>query len=613
MFWARERSDADLGSGGVLLLGDRLIGGGKDGRLDVVSTAAMQQEQSFLAFFDPDNDGGTSTAYGWTYNFDTPWYGGANIHGGLVAWDLRDRPDTRAIHLYGWSEKDVLKRFRFAPDLGRIRPEDARNADPRNPAPTAHGSVRAPIKSMPGGIVSLSANGLSGGIVWGVVPEPFTSERALSQCNGPAGTLTDCEGCYIKNGKFVEYCDATRGYVPGRLYAFAADENDAGSLPVLWGDRRSGAPANLIPRYAKFTPPTIAHGKVILATGDDEVRFYGARDCTPPLCTPAVTRRPDDVVGISEFGGAAAFTLFPSTRAAFEPVVAWKNPDGGWGDSIRWVSGDFDGDGLGDVAAIWNDGGWVTITVRLRAWRPDRAAQHWSTEKTVRWDDSTRWLAGDFDGDGRTDIAAVWKDGDQASLSVYRSTGTRFEPRFGWAEKNGGWGDTIKWVAGDFNGDGCDDIVAIWPHDGSTMLTVRRSTGSSFISSDWALHDGGWMDSTKWVAGDFDGDGRADVAGIWSNGGIAEYAVYRSAGTRFHIHTQWRIPGDVGGWGDSIRWLAGDFDADGRSDLVAIWDNGGTNVLTVRHSTGSSFVPAHWQTNGGAWKDAATWVAGRFR
>jgi hypothetical protein len=41
IFWARERSDADLGSAGVLLLGNRLIGGGKDGRLYVLDTNGL--------------------------------------------------------------------------------------------------------------------------------------------------------------------------------------------------------------------------------------------------------------------------------------------------------------------------------------------------------------------------------------------------------------------------------------------------------------------------------------------------------------------------------------------------------------------------------------------
>ena len=72
-----------------------------------------------------------------------------------------------------------------------------------------------------------------------------------------------------------------------------------------------------------------------------------------------------------------------------------------------------------------------------------------------------------------------------------------------WKVRDGGWGDSINWVAGDFNADGLADIVAIWDDGGTNTLTVRQSTGSSFVTQHWDIHDGGWMDQTRWVAGKF--------------------------------------------------------------------------------------------------------------
>ena len=611
LFWARERSDADLGSGGVLLLGNRVIGGGKDGRLDVLDMNGLSRVQSFLAFFDADNDGGTSASYSHTYDYRTQYYGGPNIHGGPVAWDVRTRAATPYVYVYGWSEKDFLKRFAFVPDLGSFRSEEARDATPANPAPTAHGSIKSEYKSMPGGMLSLSANGTSGGIVWAVVEEPYAPSRGFHErCSGSQqGRLAECAGCFLSNGKFAEYCDATRGYVAGRLYAFAADDNGAGSLPVLWGDRRSTAPNNRIQRYSKFTAPTIAHGKVIVATGNDEVRFYGLRPCAPALCNPP-KRRMDDLVAAWNDAGAASLALWPSDGANFEPHTAWKPRNGGWSDSIRWLSGDFDGDGSSDVAAVWNDGGMNTLTVRLRRGGASRAPEHWAVH-AGGWMPSTRWLAGDFDGDGLSDIAAVWNDGGMATFAVYRSEGTRFEQHFAWAVRDGGWGDSIKWVSGDFDGDGLSDIAAIWNDGGTNTLTVRQSTGSSFRTSHWDIHDGGWMDTTQWLAGDFDGDGAADIAAAWNDGGSATFAVYRSTRVRFATHTQWKIRD--GGWGDSIKWVSGDFNGDGLSDIAAIWNDGGSNTLTVRQSTATTFTTKHWKIRDGGWMASTSWCAGRFR
>src|SRR5207249_878372 len=124
-------------------------------------------------------------------------------------------------------------------------------------------------------------------------------------------------------------------------------------------------------------------------------------------------------------------------------------------------------------------------------------------------------------------------------------------------------------------------------------LTVRLSTGSSFqTQTHWRTHDGGWVDSTQWVAGDFDGDGITDIAAIWNDGGQVSIAVYRSTGTQFELHTQWSVRD--GGWGDTVKWVSGDFNADGLTDIAAIWNDGGTNTLTVRQSTGTAFNTTHW-------------------
>jgi VCBS repeat protein len=608
IFWARERSDADLGSAGVLLLGNRLVGGGKDGRLYALDTNGLSHVQDFLAFFDADNNSGTNPKMDLTYNYDTPWYGGANIHGGPVAWDVRTRASTPYIYVYAWSEKDSLKRFTFDPASGAFI--GGVDASATNPTPGPHGSVMSAFKSMPGGMLSLSANGASDGIVWATVEEPYANSHLVhANCQGSQlGQPVDCAGCFLSNGKFVPYCDATRGYVQGRLYAFAADDNGIGQLPLLWGDKRSENPNNAIPRYSKFTPPTVAHGKIIVATANDEVRFYGLRNCPGASCAPP-KKRVDDILAAWDDAGFATFAMYASTGSMFSPHTQWKIRDGGWGDSIRWLAGDFDGDGRADVIAIWNDGGQNTLTVR-RSTGSGLVTEHWAIRQGP-WVASTQWVAGDFDGDGLTDIAGIWNDSGTATITVFRSTGKTFETRVDWAKNDGGWADNIKWVAGDFDGDGLDDIAAIWNDAGLNTLTVRRSTRSAFQTTHWRIRDGGWMDSTKWVAGDFDGDGRCDIAGIWNDGGSPSFAVFRSTGLQFASHMQWRIRD--GGWDDSIQWVGGDFNADGFADIVAIWNDGGTNTLTVRQSTGSTFVTKHWDIHDGGWMNQTRWVSGRFR
>ena len=133
-----------------------------------------------------------------TYNFDTTWFGGPNIHGGPVAWDVRARTSTPYIYVYGWSEKDSLKRFTFDPATGAFI--GAADANATNPAPGPHGAVMSGFKSMPGGMLSLSSNGATNGIVWATVEEPYASFHLVHpSCSGSApGQPVDCAGAFFK-------------------------------------------------------------------------------------------------------------------------------------------------------------------------------------------------------------------------------------------------------------------------------------------------------------------------------------------------------------------------------------------------------------------------------
>jgi hypothetical protein len=165
-----------------------------------------------------------------------------NIHGSPVYWETSD--PTRS-YIYAWSEKDFLKAFSLDRHTLAI-------------APALSGPVASREDSMPGGILSLSASGTTAhtGIVWAVVEQPtgactsadIPPEQAQHGVCPPPGINT---------------CDALCYTVPGVLYAFDAENLQS----VLFQEA--------IPRYSKMTPPTIANGKVFLATSNSEVRVYG--------------------------------------------------------------------------------------------------------------------------------------------------------------------------------------------------------------------------------------------------------------------------------------------------------------------------------------------------
>jgi hypothetical protein len=195
--------DTDLGSSGLLLIPNTtyLLGGGKQGVLYLSDTTGMgsfnasndQVRQEFQA------------VYG---------QGTSHIHGGPVYFNSAVNGPT----VYNWGENDVLRGFLFNQTTGLVTTK-----------PFAMGTVTAPVTNndgaMPGGFLSITANGNTDGILWASTPY---------------------------NGNALEHS------VEGTVYAYDAD-----TLALLWSDK-ANEPRDEIGLFAKYVPPVVANGKMYL-------------------------------------------------------------------------------------------------------------------------------------------------------------------------------------------------------------------------------------------------------------------------------------------------------------------------------------------------------------
>jgi Thermolysin metallopeptidase, catalytic domain/Thermolysin metallopeptidase, alpha-helical domain len=209
---------------------------------------------------------------------------------------------------------------------------------------------------------------------------------------------------------------------------------------------------------------------------------------------------------------------------------------------------------------------------------------------------------------GNTALRFMFDEAGLADIDVHLSTGSSFGIQR-WATRQGGFWATQQWMAGDFNGDGKADLAKAFIDGGLADIDVHPSTGSSFGIQRWATQQGGFWDGQKWMAGDFNGDGKADVAKVFDDGGLADIDVHPSTGASFGIQ-RWATR--QGGFWATQQWMAADFNGDGKADLAKAFIDGGLADIDVHPSTGAAFGIERWATQQGGFADAQKWLAGDF-
>jgi len=130
-------------------------------------------------------------------------------------------------------------------------------------------------------------------------------------------------------------------------------------------------------------------------------------------------------------------------------------------------------------------------------------------------------------------------------------------------------------VAGDFDGDGAADLALFRPGNGNWML---RSSSSGFTSGP-DLPFG--LATDKPVPGDYDGDGRTDTALYRPSNGIW-YVIYSSTGALAQL--PWGIDTDMP--------VPADYTGDGRTDL-AVW-RPSTGVWFIFDLATGTFTSRQW-------------------
>jgi hypothetical protein len=238
--------DQDVGSGGAVLPpgSNFVLGAGKDGVLYVLDRANLGKAIGDFSKLE-------APPVFLTFDPSSPPYSGASPTGNL---DFKPQPGIKTHHLHGspvywvsakhgpmlfaWGENAELRAFAFdSAGRAKLLAHGAELAS--GPLAVAPGN----LGGMPGGMLTVSANGQSDGIVWGTAPVAGNANKA------------------VVDG-IVRAYDAAE-------FDPSTDRNAPQKMRLLW--QQAGF------KYSKFCPPVVADGRLFVPTYDGRVDVYELR------------------------------------------------------------------------------------------------------------------------------------------------------------------------------------------------------------------------------------------------------------------------------------------------------------------------------------------------
>jgi hypothetical protein len=369
--------------------------------------------------------------------------------------------------------------------------------------------------------------------------------------------------------------------------------------------------------------------KFTRAAGDsDVVSFqYGF---TPDATTMSVTAGPDGTATVP-------VTLWPQapgdtadvTRTLYarsvdragnpSPLTAgWALAAHGRAVTAPKVRDDLSGDRRADFAAVVDQG-----DKRTTVWNWVAGSGGGFSTGYIAWDSGINGgfdagridsVTGDFNGDGRTDVAMLREDPDsQTRLFLLLSDGTRYNAASQPAWTGSGWRVShLKMVTGDFNGDGYDDLAELQGlAGGQSKLWVQLSNQGGFGAPVLQWDSGAGklpLDQASLLAGDFNGDGYTDLAEVYdTGGGVSRLMVHASNHGQFGAPvTQWTSAAGTFSAGRATFVTASvDGDAVNGDEIVALYDDGAaTSRLLTLAEHGGGWTLGTWWSSGTGGLDA---------
>lgn len=298
---------------------------------------------------------------------------------------------------------------------------------------------------------------------------------------------------------------------------------------------------------------------------------------------------------------------FYSTRSRFNPVSVWAGNTGAFdAKSAKKTSGDFNGDNIADSAFLYRNPDnsssiWIFYSSRGRT---VRTVKVWTSQPGGFDWERVKMASGDFNGDGRDDLTFLQGSYDKRStiwVFLSKKDGS-FSPYKWWQGAPGAFDwERAKMVPGDYNGDGRTDIAFLYNYvnSPSTMVIFTTNRNGGFSSRVWWRASPGtfFANRIKMVSGYFNADNYADIAMFYdeSNDSSSVIILYSNGGHTLSPKKKWASVPGMFIW-SRAKMMSGDYNADGLSDLAFLYgySDGHSSAWMFENSSARGFTPRAW-------------------
>ena len=307
---------------------------------------------------------------------------------------------------------------------------------------------------------------------------------------------------------------------------------------------------------------------------------------------------PNGEVDVMLGNGGGTFTLLPN----FPPLI----------NASAAVSGDFNGDGKVDIATMQNGGGYITILL-------GNGDGTFTTGQTLQipLPGGQRIVTADFNGDGIADLAVLlYPTGgpvDVAQCAIFLGKGDGTFTLGPMLTLTGQYPSPVDFAVGDFNGDGKPDLAVLDNASSDVTIYLGNGDGTFTPVAQTSPVTGEGNTNNSIVPADFNGDGILDLAvvNVNENGNTNPSTIEILLGNGDGTFTQTPVS-PVGG-AATYSLAVGDFNGDGKADLVAANEDGQSGIpgspgtINVLLGNGDgTFVPLQTVATGGTPFSVAT-------